>query len=150
LNSRRCSALCLLLSLSAPLCAQSLADQERWAKQTNGTEAYISSVKNHCGVDVALTFDKPSWDKVQSDWGRGTPFGRCQDAYDALERICINSTSSAAKAAVASKVKAVVCSYGGVTSGYKMNFSNGTIYYAVEIDKPNVVEKLVADIRAKL
>jgi hypothetical protein len=151
LNSRRYSTVCLLLSLSATLCAQSLADQERWAKQTNGTEAYISSVKNHCGADVALTFDKPSWDKVQSDWGRGTPFGRCQDAYDALESICIRSGNpAAAKAAVASKVKAVVCSYGGVTSGYKMNFSNGTIYYAVEIDKPNVVEKLVADIRAKL
>jgi hypothetical protein len=150
LNLRRYSTLCILIGLSSPLLAQSLADEERWAKQTNGTERYIGSVKNHCGADVALTFDKPSWDKVQSDWGRGTPFGRCQDAYDALERICINSASAAAKTAVATKVKAVVCSYGGVTSGYKMSFSNGTIYYAVEIDKNNVVDKLVADIRAKL
>jgi hypothetical protein len=150
LNTRQHAAIYLFLGLSTVVSAQSLADEERWAKQTNGTERHIADVKNHCGADVALTYDKPSWDKVQAEWGKGSPFGRCKDAYDALVNMCVASNGAAAKKAIVAKVKTVSCSYGGFNSGYKMSFSNGTIFYAVEVDKNNVVEKLMADIRAKL
>jgi hypothetical protein len=145
----RCGVLlCSLAALSAPALAESLAEQERWATQTDYSDRYVADIKELCGATVPLTYEKSSWNKAADKWGEGSPNGRCQDVYNALDQICRGS--DAGKKAVAAKVKAVTCGYGGKNSGYKLSMNGGAISYSVEVDKPNVVELIAGELKKKL
>ncbi len=140
--------LCSLAVLSATALAQSVAEQERWATQTDYSDRYVADIKEVCGATVPLTYEKNSWNKAVDKWGEGTPNGRCQDVYNALDQICRGS--AVGKKAVAAKVTAVTCAYGGKNSGYKLSMNGGTISYSVEVDKPNVVELIANELKKKL
>ena len=143
-----CVSIGATLLTSSAAFSESLADKERWANQMDYSSRHIEAVKDQCGVEIKLTFEKASWDKVQDQWKDGTPNGRCKDVYDAVQSICINTAGG--KEAVKAKVKEVVCGYGGKKSGYNLGMTNGVINYSVEVDKPNVVELIAAELKKKL
>jgi len=137
-----------LSALAGSATAQSLAEKEAWQLQTDYSDRYVKSTKGVCKAQVDLVYDRPSWMKVQDKWGDGSPNGRCQDVFNALESICRGSADG--QKAVASKIKSVRCSYGGKTSGHKLSLSGGTINYSVEIDRANVEEEIAKTLKQQL
>ena len=141
-------ALALCAAYGAPASAQSLAEKEAWQTQTDYSDRYLASTQTTCKAKIDLVYDRPSWMKVQEQWSAGSPNGRCQDVFNALESICRGSADG--QKAVAAKVKSVRCGYGGTSGGYKMTLRGGTIDYSVQIDRPNVEEEIIKALKQQL
>lgn len=137
-----------LLAASCCAYAQTLEEKEVWDNQMSYTQRSLDEIANQCKAKINFSYEKASWWKVKSEWTSFSPNGRCDDVLNTLERMCRNS--EAAQQAIAKNVKAVRCAYGGKKNGFKLNFSGGTIDYAVEVDRPNVQEEIEKYLKTKM
>jgi hypothetical protein len=131
-----------------PVNAQSLEEREAWENQEKHMRDALEPVQRFCGITVEVTFDKPSWNKVRSEWGDASPSGRASDVTENLTNLC--RTSETAKSAVVKGVKKLRVAYGGKNSGFRFTVKDGLIDYSVEADRPNIADELMSLLRKSL
>lgn len=147
MNQRNIALTLVLSTVSALAGAQTLAEKEAWAREQQSLDKSVAATQAACGAKVALTVDRPSWWKVQDQWAKGSPAGRCGLVYEALTNVC---GSADGKNAVAGKIKTVQCAYGGTNSGYKLELKDGTLNYQVQLDRPNQGEEIVKFLKTNI
>ncbi|MBX3224069.1 MAG: hypothetical protein KF795_26375 [Labilithrix sp.] len=137
-----------VLLASAGAKAESLEDQEKWARQDSYMESSIKDANTACGTSgkpITNQFDKASFAK--EDWSSHSPNGYCSGVFDNLRSICANVDG--AKQPVQNQIKKVVCRYAG-KGKFGMSLANGTLTYNVDWDEPNVDDKIAAFIKKNL
>jgi hypothetical protein len=130
------------------LSAQSLEEREAWENQEKHMKDALEPVKKFCGIDLQVTLDRPSWNKVRQEWNDASPSGRCSDVTDRLVDLCRKSET--AKDAVVQGLKKFHCSFGGKTSGFKFQLEAGALIYAVETERANINDEIMALLRKLL
>ncbi|MGI4831758.1 MAG: hypothetical protein ACRYFU_26790 [Janthinobacterium lividum] len=117
-----------LVGVALSLPAQTLKDKSGMEADRKQMMDSQKSVNSTCGTSIQVKVDYDSYIKGAGsvDEYSHAPYQYCQNATEALEQTCRNS--SAGKQAVQQKVKALSCSY-GATQGVSLDGS--TLHYTV-------------------
>ncbi|MGI4755759.1 MAG: hypothetical protein ACRYGF_02805 [Janthinobacterium lividum] len=124
-----------LVSLTLAVTGLALSASAQTLKDKSGMEAdrkqlmdSQKSVNSTCGTTMQIKVDYDSYIKGAGsvDEYSHAPYQYCQNATEALEQTCRNSSSG--KEAVQQKVKALTCSFGTAQS---VSLDGSTLHYTV-------------------
>lgn len=131
---------CLAGVLVSPGMAQTLKDKTGMEADRKELAGLQKSVNATCGSTIQLKVDYDSYIKGAGsvDEYSHAPYQYCQNATEALEQTCRNS--SAGKQSVQQKIKSVTCSYGtaqalsldGMTLNYTVGYHGGNADFVVK------------------
>lgn len=135
----------LLATVAAPASAESLEENEKWARQEHYMADSVKRVETSCGQKVAVSFDRASFSK--EDWAGRSPNGFCSEALENISTLC--KSSDEAKARVVKNVQAVVCRFAGKGKG-GFGLANGTFTYNIDWDAANVSDAMAQYLKKNL